>query len=109
MDHVWVVRFFGTFHFKPVEPHNTGQIFFQRHLCGAVTDTKLAHPGTSIPKKWNVAPQNQLFHIGRSKRLSTFGPPDFPIFLQHFAKPCKNNQKQLLDTFGGLWGVAREH
>ena len=81
---------------------------FSTQLVGGCHGTLWWHsqviPGVSLPKKWSVTPQNHLFHKGCSQRLSTFGRPNFLFFLQHFAKTCKNNQKQLLDTFGGLPG-----
>ena len=119
MDHVWVVGFFPPFPLwkknsrtsKPTASHRNQQgvkrfwlaRFFFNTTCGVLLrNTEMAHPGTSIPKKWSVAPQNNLFHIGRDKRLSTFGRPGFPICLQHFAKSI---QKPSKTTFGYFWGI----
>ena len=71
-------------------------VFFNTTCGGLPQDTKMAHPGTSI---WSVAPQNHVFHKWHNKRLSTFEQPDFLIFLPHFAKSFRNNQKPVLDNF----------
>ena len=80
-----------------------GLIFFQHHLGGVPLNTKMAHPGTSIPKKWGVAPQNHLFQLGSNKRLSTFMGG---LIFRSCCHIVQKHAKLSKATFGYFWGIA---
>ena len=126
MDHVWGVGFFGTFHSEKMASRTSKPHVSYRHqktvkclwaawfffnTCGGVPlNTKMAHPGTSIPKKWGVAPQNHLFQLGRNKRLSTFmGGLIFRSCCHIVQKHAKTIKSHFWILLGDCRGVPREH
>ena len=125
MDHVWVIGFFFLpFHCekvnsrtsKPTVSHRNQQgvklfwvaRYFFNTTCGELPqNTKTAHPGTSIPKKWSVAPQNHLFHIRRNKRwpeIFIFATPVFGAVHLRIDKMVPGLQRKLQDIDHFLGG-----